>query len=358
MKTVTVKASKTYEVKVEKDLLQTAGADLQRLFPAPRKVMVITDDTVRALWGAGLLNMLKCAGYTVFEFVFSHGEGSKNTDTVVKMWEALAAANLTRTDFVAALGGGVVGDMAGFAAATYLRGIPFVQFPTTLLAMVDSSVGGKTGADLAVGKNLIGAFHQPSAVFCDTDTLHTLPAHIFADGCAEVIKYGYINDPDLLKLLKKPFADAPDEIIARCIADKRDLVEADERDTGARQLLNLGHTAGHAVEALSHFTISHGSAVAIGMVLMAKAAVGAGLCAADVPGHMEQMLKAYDLPVKCPYGAEKLASVALSDKKRKGENITLVLPETVGHSRLHTVPADSLTAFFAGGLVELPLSES
>ena len=349
MKTITVKASRTYDVCVESGLLTTAGEALKALFPAPRKVMLVTDSTVRALWGERLIDTLRGAGYTVFEFVFPAGEASKNPTTLVALWEALAKANLTRTDFIAALGGGVTGDMAGFAAATYLRGIPFVQFPTTLLAMVDSSVGGKTGADLAIGKNLIGAFHQPSAVFCDTDTLQTLPAEIFADGCAEVIKYGYINDPALLEMLKTPFADAPDEIIARCIADKRDLVEADERDTGARQLLNLGHTAGHAVEALSDFSISHGSAVAIGMLLMARAAVAAGLCEKDVPCHMETMLNAYRLPTKCPFTAEQLASVALSDKKRKGDSITLVLPTRVGESRLHAVQADTLATFFAGG---------
>ncbi len=350
MKTITVKASKTYDVRVESGLLSRAGADLLTLFPAPRRVMLVTDGTVRALWGDRLIDTLKSAGYTVFEFVFPAGEAYKNPTTLVALWEALAKANLTRTDFIAALGGGVTGDMAGFAAATYLRGIPFVQFPTTLLAMVDSSVGGKTGADLAIGKNLIGAFHQPRAVFCDTDTLQTLPDGIYADGCAEVIKYGYINDPTLLEMLKASFRAAPDEIIARCIADKRDLVEADERDTGARPLLNLGHTAGHAVEALSDFSISHGSAVAIGMLLMARAAVTAGLCEADVPTHMESMLNAYRLPTKCPFDAKQLAEVALSDKKRKGDKITLVLPTRVGESRLHTVPADTLAAFFAGGL--------
>ena len=350
MRTVVVKASRTYEVRIGKGLLVGAGEALLAQFPAGSKVMVVSDDTVRALWGDRLIASLEAAGYTVSEFVFPHGEASKTADTIVSLWEALAAANLTRTDLVAALGGGVVGDMAGFAAATYLRGIRFVQFPTTLLAMVDSSVGGKTGADLAIGKNLIGAFHQPSAVFCDTDTLSTLPDNIFADGCAEVIKYGYINDPALLELLQTPFADAPEEIIARCVSDKRDLVEADERDTGARQLLNLGHTAGHAVEALSNFEISHGSAVAIGTLLMARAAVAAGLCEQDVPAHIEAMLKAYRLPTVCPYGAEALAKVALSDKKRKGDSITLVLPDRVGNSRLHSIPADGLADFFRGGL--------
>ena len=348
--TVTVKASRVYDVEIESGLLPLAGARLLQHFSAGTKIMVVSDDRVRALWGDTLITSLQKAGFAVFEFTFPNGERSKTTDTVVTLWEALARANLTRTDCIAALGGGVVGDMAGFAAATYLRGIQFVQFPTTLLAMVDSSVGGKTGADLAVGKNLIGAFHQPTAVFCDPDTLSTLPDDIFADGCAEVIKYGYINDPTLLALLQKPFADAPAEIIARCVGDKRDLVEADERDTGARQLLNLGHTAGHAVEALSDFTISHGSAVAIGMVLMAKAAVAAGLCEADVPAHIEATLKAYHLPTKCPFDAKSLAAVALSDKKRKGGSITLVLPERVGSSRLHTISADTLADFFEGGL--------
>jgi 3-dehydroquinate synthase len=353
MKSVTVKASRTYEVKIAPGLLTAAASDLQALFPAPRRIMVVTDDRVRALWGDRLIGTLQAAGYTVFEFVFPHGEASKTAETLVGLWEALAKAGLTRTDLIAALGGGVVGDLAGFAAATYLRGIRFVQFPTTLLAMVDSSVGGKTGADLAVGKNLIGAFHQPSAVFCDTDTLQTLPKSIFADGCAEVIKYGYINDPALLELLKAPFAgdaEATEAVIARCIADKRDLVEADERDVGARQLLNLGHTAGHAVETLSEFTVSHGSAVAIGMLLMAKAAVSAGLCADDVPGHMETLLKTYDLPTACPFDARALASIALSDKKRKGDTVTLVCPARIGESRLYDLPVEKLADFFNGGL--------
>ena len=350
MKTVTVKASGTYDVLIGNGLLKEAGARLLPLFSAPRKIMVVTDDTVRALYGDTLIASLRKAGYEVFEFVFPHGEASKTTDTVVAIWEALAKAQLSRSDLIAALGGGVTGDMAGFAAATYLRGISFVQFPTTLLAMVDSSVGGKTGADLATGKNLIGAFHQPSAVFCDTDALATLPDEIFADGCAEVIKYGYINDPTMLELLQAPFASAPEAVIARSVADKRDLVEADERDNGARQLLNLGHTAGHAVELLSDFTISHGSAVAIGMVLMAKAAVTAGLCSPDVPAHMEAMLRKYHLPTECPFDAKAIAEAALADKKRKGGSITLVLPDRVGNSRLYPVSTDTLAAFFAGGI--------
>jgi 3-dehydroquinate synthase len=204
--------------------------------------------------------------------------------------------------------------------------------------------------DLPAGKNLVGAFNQPAGVFCDTDTLSTLPDEIFADGCAEVIKYGYINDPALLKMLEKNFSEEPDEVIARCIADKRDLVEQDERDTGARQLLNLGHTAGHAVEHCSNFKISHGSAVAIGMMLMTRAAVASGICDPTVLPHMEKMLTAYGLPTACPFGANALAAVAMSDKKRAGQKITLVLPKTLGESILYPIDTKDLEAFFAKGL--------
>ena len=350
MKTVTVNASRSYEVQIKKGLFARAGACLSKLLPPPRTVTLVSDDTVFALWGERLIASLKEAGYTVKEFVIPHGERSKTPETLFALWDALAKEGLTRTDCLAALGGGVVGDIVGFAAATYLRGIPFVQFPTTLLAMVDSSVGGKTAVDLPAGKNLVGAFHQPVGVFCDTDALSTLPSEIFADGCAEVIKYGYISDPTLLKMLEKDFSADPDEVIARCVADKRDVVEADERDTGVRQLLNLGHTAGHAVEHCSNFNISHGSAVAIGMMLMTRAATNSGICDPAVLPHMEKLLSAYHLPTACPYSAKELAAVAMGDKKRNGKRITLVLPRALGESILYPIDANELEAFFAKGL--------
>ena len=350
MKTVHINASRSYEVQIEKNLLSRAGACLSALLPPPRTVMVVSDDTVFALWGEKLTASLADAGYTVKEFVIPHGEQSKTPETLFSLWNALAAEGLTRTDCLAALGGGVVGDIVGFAAATYLRGIPFVQFPTTLLAMVDSSVGGKTAVDLPAGKNLVGAFNQPLGVFCDTDTLSTLPPDVYADGCAEVIKYGYISDPTLLKMLENDFSSDPDEIIARCVSDKRDVVEADERDTSVRQLLNLGHTAGHAVEHCSNFKISHGSAVAIGMVLMTRAAIAAGICNPAVLPHMIDMLKAYRLPTDCPFDAKALAAVAMGDKKRAGSKITLVLPRALGESILYPIDAKDLEAFFAKGL--------
>jgi 3-dehydroquinate synthase len=221
--------------------------------------------------------------------------------------------------------------------------------PTTLLAMVDSSVGGKTAIDLEAGKNLAGAFHQPSLVICDADCLHTLPAEIFADGMAEVIKYAFISDRSLFELLQ---TDAPDmeEVIRLCVEDKRALVEADETDKGARQLLNLGHTVGHAIEACSEFAISHGSAVAMGMVIITRAAVKAGVCEADTLTALMALLETYGLPTECPFTAEQLFAMALSDKKRAGGAITLVVPYSVADSRLVTVPVDALESYIRMGL--------
>ena len=223
-----------------------------------------------------------------------------------------AEAGVTRSDCLFALGGGVVGDMTGFAAATFLRGVRFIQIPTTLLAMVDSSVGGKTGVDLPVGKNLVGAFWQPSLVICDYTLLDTLTPEIFADGCAEVIKYAVINDRELFDRLKAPIRPQLGAVIASCVRNKRDIVNADERDTGCRQLLNLGHTLGHAVEASSGFTVSHGSAVAIGMNLVASLAKSRGLLDQNELLDIRAMLKSYGLPLTCPYTSEQLARVASS----------------------------------------------
>ena len=352
MTVVSIRASRPYEVKIEAGLLARAGEEIAALYPAPRTALIVTDDTVNALYGDALANSLVRAGFAISRFVFAHGERSKSIQTLSNLWNTLAAKCFTRTDLIVALGGGVCGDLAGFAAATYLRGIPVVQIPTTLLAMVDSSVGGKTAVDLPAGKNLIGAFYQPSLVLCDPALLRTLPSAVFADGCAEVIKYGYINDQALLEMLQIPFDRAPDAVIARCVADKRDLVQCDEQDRGVRQLLNLGHTAGHALEICSNFEISHGSAVAIGMLLMARAAARLHLCTPDVPPHMEALLRTYALPTKCPFDAAALAGAALSDKKREGNTLTLVLPSSLGQSVLHPIPTDELEHFFAMGLCD------
>lgn len=350
MTTVTVRASRPYEVTIGRGLLDTVGRQAAGQWKG-RSAAVVSDSTVAPLYLNRVKDSLERAGFRVHSFVFPAGEDQKNGGTYLKLLEFLAARRLTRADGLIALGGGVVGDLAGFAAAAFLRGIGFLQLPTTLLAAVDSSVGGKTAIDLTNGKNLAGAFYQPQAVLCDLDTLDTLPAEVFADGCAEVIKYGMIGDPALLARLETvDFRADPEELVARCVAQKRDLVEQDEFDTGARQLLNLGHTLGHGVEACSGYTVSHGRAVAIGMTLVTRAAVAFGRCPAEVLPRLRRLLERYGLPDATAYSAQALYEKTLSDKKRSGDTISLVVPIAWGASQLVRIPVSELPAWIERGL--------
>lgn len=350
MTTVTVRASRPYEVTIGRGLLDTVGRQAAGQWKG-RSAAVVSDSTVAPLYLNRVKDSLERAGFRVHSFVFPAGEDQKNGGTYLKLLEFLAARRLTRAEGLIALGGGVVGDLAGFAAATFLRGIGFLQLPTTLLAAVDSSVGGKTAIDLTNGKNLAGAFYQPQAVLCDLDTLDTLPAEVFADGCAEVIKYGMIGDPALLARLETvDFRADPEELVARCVAQKRDLVEQDEFDTGARQLLNLGHTLGHGVEACSGYTVSHGRAVAIGMTLVTRAAVAFGRCPAEVLPRLRRLLERYGLPDATAYSAQALYEKTLSDKKRSGDTISLVVPIAWGASQLVRIPVSELPAWIERGL--------
>ena len=349
MKTVTVNASTKYDVLVGKGLLARAG-ELAKEVLSPCRALILTDDHVAPLYADALSASLTAAGFVPEVYVVPHGEGSKSLGTLGALLEHLAEHKYTRTDAMFALGGGVVGDLCGFCASVYLRGIPFVQIPTTLLACVDSSVGGKTAVNLDAGKNLAGAFYQPRLVICDPDTLSSLPPEIFADGCAEVIKYGVINDRALFSMLEDGISPASEQIIARCVQNKRDVVEKDEFDTGLRQLLNLGHTVAHAIEKCSDFQISHGSAVAIGTVTIMRAAVAQGLCPAADLDALLSLTKQLGLPVSCDFGADELAKAALSDKKRAGGSITLVVPYAIGDSRLCKIPAADVGSWFSKGL--------
>ena len=334
--------SGNYDVVIAPGLLGQAG---ERLRSAGRKgtAFVVSDDRVYPLYGARLEASLRGAGFAVERFVFPCGERNKTMATLTDALEAMAGAGLTRGDFVAALGGGVTGDMAGFAAAVYMRGIPFVQIPTTLLSAVDASVGGKTAVDLSRGKNLAGAFHQPCLVLCDTDILSALPAELISEGSAEMIKCGVLGDAALFDAMKTgAWKSDLEGSIAACVALKARLVDEDEYDNGARQLLNLGHTFGHAVEARSGFSVSHGQAVAMGMVMAFRAA---GLDA----GEIAEAARACGLESQCPYSWQELSQAALSDKKRRGGSITLVLPERVGKCVLKTVPVEELPAYFRRG---------
>ena len=344
MITVTVTASKTYDVLIGSGLLSQLGAEAARLEHV-KKVCIVSDSNVWPLYGEAAKSSLEKSGFQTISFVFPAGEASKNGSTYLELLNYLAENQLTRNDLIVALGGGVVGDLAGFAAASYLRGIRFIQVPTTLLAAVDSSVGGKTAIDLPAGKNLAGAFWQPSIVLCDTDVLNTLPSDIFRDGCAEVIKYAILYDPSLFTLLEEQgLAFDRETVIARCVELKRNVVMEDEYDTGARMKLNLGHTIGHGIEAKSNFTVSHGYAVAIGTAIVCRASG----CRDMV--RIIALLKKFGLPTETTYTAEELFSYALSDKKRSGGSVSLILPDSIGSCRIEPTPVAQLKSFIEAGL--------
>ncbi|MCL2569068.1 MAG: 3-dehydroquinate synthase [Oscillospiraceae bacterium] len=351
MNSIEVNVNRPYEVQIGSGLLQDVGGHVRRLLPKVRTVAVVTDDTVGGLYLATVAASVARAGMEFCSYSIAPGEASKSGAEYLALLHWLAEAEVTRTDCILALGGGVVGDLAGLAAATYLRGVPYIQLPTTLLAMVDSSVGGKCGIDLPAGKNLAGAFYQPALVLADTDTLDTLPEAVFREGLAEVIKYGMLGSARLLDQLQGDdiMLELP-SVIATCVALKRDIVEQDEFDMGQRMLLNLGHTVGHAIERLGDYTIPHGHAVAIGMAVDTRAAVRRGLCPAACLYLLESLLDRYQLPSRTAYGPEALFEAALHDKKRAGAEITIVVPCGLGQSELMTIPVASLQAWIELGV--------
>ena len=351
MTTVRVSASTDYDILIAPGILPSAGERVRALLPKAQKAALITDGNVKRLHAEPVMQSLANAGLEVCAMHIPPGEQSKTGERYLAILGWLSEKGLTRSDVVIALGGGVVGDLAGFAAATYLRGVPLVQIPTTLLAMVDSSVGGKTGIDLAAGKNLAGAFYQPSLVLCDTNVLATLPQNIFQAGCAEVIKYGMINSAELLTQLRgDALAERPQEIIAQCVGIKRDIVQMDEHDRAERMLLNFGHTIGHAIEKLSGYEVSHGMAVAAGMAIDTQAAVKQGLCPPECLDLLKLLLIRYRLPASTHYPAYAIYQAALSDKKRSGNEITIVVPCALGGCRLETIKTGALLDWIEMGM--------
>lgn len=349
MKTVTVSASKQYDILIGNGILSSLGSMVRSLGLA-EKVCVVSETNVFPLYGLNVMESLQEAGFAVSSFVFPAGEGSKNGQTFLELLDFLAREKLTRSDIIIALGGGVVGDLTGFAAASFLRGIRFIQIPTTLLAAVDSSVGGKTAIDLPSGKNLAGAFYQPNLVLCDTDTLRSLPEEIFRDGCAEVIKYGILFDPDLFKHLEQNGLDFDREwVIMRCVERKRDVVMEDEFDVGLRMKLNLGHTLAHGIEGRSGFTVSHGRAVAIGTAMIARAGKEKGLCPDEVCARILEVLTRFGLPTESPYGSQELLSYTLSDKKRSGSTVKLIVPRAIGQCDIVPTPVGEMLSWIEAG---------
>ena len=347
--TVRVNASKCYDVVIDRNVLDGAGERI-RAVNSGSALCLVTDDTVDSLYGARVESSLAGAGYRVEKFVIPHGEESKTPENYLKLINFMAEKGLSGGDAAVALGGGVVGDLTGFAAATYRRGIGFIQLPTTLLAAVDSSVGGKTAVDLPSGKNLLGAFYQPELVLCDCETFKTLTPETFRDGCAEIIKYGMIKDAALFARLADTAVADSEAVIRRCVEIKRDVVEADERDTGPRKLLNFGHTVGHAVELLNNYELTHGSAVAVGMAVVARASVKLGFCSEECRDELIKLIRAYGLPTETEFTAAELAKAMLADKKRSGKTIDLIIPQTIGSCVIKKTPVEELESFVAAGL--------
>lgn len=348
---LTVNTSKRYTIRIERGALDQLGAYCASLFAPGKKAVVITDTHVAPLYLERISTSLRNAGFDVTSCAFPAGEPSKRLSTIEGIYGHMAQAHITRSDFAVALGGGVTGDMAGFAAASYLRGIPFVQVPTTLLSQVDSSVGGKTGVDLPQGKNLVGAFWQPSFVLIDPDTLNTLSPHFFADGMGEVIKYGCIKSRALFDLLvgTEDIPSIMEDVIYRCVDIKRDVVERDEFDTGERALLNFGHTFGHALEKLHQYQgLSHGAAVGIGMVMMARLGEKAGFTAPGTADKIAAALEKYHLPVHSDLPLSQIVEATASDKKSTGSSINLVLLKDIGESFVHKVARSDLAALAEG----------
>ena len=344
MKEIQVIASRNYAVTIGTGIFSKLGATICQHTKA-KTVCIISDSNVWPLYGQNVKSSLQQSNLCAHHFIFPAGENSKNSTVYLQVLNFLAEKKLTRSDCIVALGGGVVGDLAGFAAATYLRGIPYIQVPTTLLAMVDSSVGGKTGIDLPAGKNLCGAFYQPVAVLCDIETLNTLPVEILRDGCAEVIKYGILYDATLFAQLEKAVLNFDREaIISRCIELKRDAVAFDEWDIGIRMLLNLGHTIGHAIESCSDYSISHGQAVAAGIAIVCRAAK------CPDTSRIVALLESFGLPTSTDLSAEALAKAAASDKKRSGGTLNLIIPKSIGHCQITPTPVENLKAFIEEGL--------
>ncbi|MGI6195320.1 MAG: 3-dehydroquinate synthase [Eubacteriales bacterium] len=340
-----------YKVTVGAGLIDRCG-ELLRPVLTGDTVMLITDTSVAPLYLKRATSSLTNAGFRVVPYVIPAGETSKNMAVITSLLELFANSGLTRSDAVVSLGGGVVGDTAGFAAGVYMRGVAFVQIPTTLLASVDASVGGKTGVDLSAGKNLAGVFHQPKTVLCDVLCLDTLPSEVFADGVAEVIKTGILSGEELFSHCESRI-DKSDNIISiieKCVIYKAKIVEEDERDSGRRKLLNLGHTVGHAIERLSGYTTSHGYAVARGIAVISRAAAALGQLGATELDRIISALEANSLPTTTEYTATELAAAATSDKKRKGGTLTLVMPRGIGDCVLIDYPVDELEGIFSLGL--------
>ena len=344
-----------YEVKIGTGLIKTLGEEMRTLGMGGRCV-VVSGENVFPLYGQTALTSLRESGFQADAIVFPAGENTKSLACYGELMNFLTEKQLSRSDCLVALGGGVTGDLTGFAAATYQRGIRFVQVPTTLLSAVDSSVGGKTAVNLPAAKNQVGAFYQPQIVLCDMETISTIPERELRAGMAEVIKDAVIGDPDLFDLLQHTeptrLFNALPEIIEACVRLKAEIVEEDERDVGRRRLLNLGHSFGHAIEQKSGYVLLHGEAVAIGTAMACRAAVSIGMLDMISFDAILELLRSFGLPTETEYSADELFSIMMLDKKIANGKINLVLPRSIGWCEIVPVTKNELGRLLKAGCVE------
>ncbi len=346
MKKFTISASSSYDVITGFDIIKDTGKYISRVLK-PCKLSIITDSTVNSLYSQVVLTSLMENGFQTSKIVFPSGERSKNLTTYTNIVEALADEGITRSDAIVALGGGTVGDVAGFAAATYMRGIKYVQIPTTYEAACDAACGGETGLNLLRAKSMVGAFWQPSLVICDYKLFESLPRIRVMEGAAEAVKFAAISEPSLADhILKGDY----EYVVERCISIKKSLIEADELCYGLRQLLDFGHTVGQAVEKLSSYNMSHGHAVAIGMVAESKAAFNFGLTENDISGELSGILKQLGFDTACPCTADDIYELAVLDKKVFHDQVSVIVPKRFGKCCLHKISVSSLKSYIREGL--------
>lgn len=350
---ININTEKQYNIEIKKHLLDEIGVKLLS-FKRLSKVCIVTDVNVHKLYTKELTNSLANTGFEVHKIVFDSGEATKSFEHLQQIVNYLAHEEFMKSDLLIALGGGVIGDITGFAASIYKRGIDYIQIPTTLLSAVDSSVGGKTAIDLPAGKNLVGAFWQPKAVYFDTATLETLPKKELQNGLSEIIKAGVILDKSILELLynndPKNLGMILEELIIKSIEVKKQIIEIDERESGIRQVLNLGHTIGHAIEKCSDFSIPHGQAVAVGLLATARISEDKGWADTQISDYLANIYERYQFDLYCPFTSVQLAKAASADKKRSGEIITLAIPKDLGQCTLKDIPYLQIEDLFKIGI--------
>lgn len=345
MQRIKIKASTNYEVVIGKDLLKKVGPEILKVVPCC-KVLIVSDDRVAPKYMSTVLDSMSSVGYDVSTYVLKHGEKSKNSENYLKILNHLAELGFTRRDLLVALGGGVVGDLTGFVASTFMRGIKYVQVPTTLLAGIDSSVGGKTAIDLKSGKNLVGTFYQPAKVIFDVKTLETLPEKEYLNGLGEAVKYAIMDGGEIYELVKDGLShDELERFCTLCVKSKKQVVEKDEKEGGYRQILNLGHTIAHAIEKMSGYTIPHGRCVAMGIKAIADVSLKNGWLDVESSVLIEKMLRNNGLMTPPPYKVEDMIDVIKSDKKMKGDTITIVVINKIGRCDFVDIKIDRLKKY-------------